>query len=297
MDCRIKSGYHDSPLSSPSIKLRPREETMATTDKVFGGSIPEIYDRHLVPLLFEPYALDLAGRVARSGATSILEIASGTGAVTRALAAALPKQARIVATDLNQPMLDRARTRQPDEHRIEWKQADALALPFADEAFDAVVCQFGAMFFPDKVQGYKEAHRVLKSGGHFFFNVWDKISTNEFADAVTEAVASMFPNDPPRFLARTPHRYNDADQIRRELSAAGFAKVAIEPLDRRSKAASPREAAFAYCEGTPLRNEIEARDAARLEDATNHAATAIARRFGNGAVDGAIRALIITATR
>jgi ubiquinone/menaquinone biosynthesis C-methylase UbiE len=270
---------------------------MATTDKDFAGSIPEIYDRYLVPLLFEPYALDLAGRVAKSGATDILEIASGTGAVTRALAAALPKQARIVATDLNQPMLDRAKSRQTDEHRIEWKQADALALPFADGNFDAVVCQFGAMFFPDKVRAYKEARRVLKAGGYFFFNVWDKISTNEFADVVTEALASIFPNDAPRFLARTPHGYHDVDQIRREMGAAGFADVTIEPLDRHSTAASPREPAFAYCQGTPLRNEIEARDATRLEQATSHAQAEIARRFGNGAVDGAIRAFVIVASR
>jgi ubiquinone/menaquinone biosynthesis C-methylase UbiE len=270
---------------------------MATTDRVFAGSIPELYDRCLVPLIFEPYALDLASRVAKSGAASILETAAGTGVVTRALAAALSNEARIVATDLNQPMLDRAKSRQPHDPRIEWKQADALALPFADQSFDAVVCQFGAMFFPEKVQGYKEARRVLKPRGYFVFNVWDQISTNEFADTVTETLASMFPNDPPRFLARTPHGYHDPDQLRRDVSAAGFANVTVEPVDARSKAATAREPAIAYCQGTPLRNEIERRDPARLEEATNHAAAAIARRFGNGAVDGAIRALVITAAR
>ena len=270
---------------------------MATSDTVFAGSIPEFYDRYLVPLLFEPYALELAERVAKAGATSVLEIAAGTGAVTRALAAVLPRGARIVATDLNQPMLDRAKSRQPGGGQIEWKQADALALPFADRTFDAVVCQFGAMFFPDKVQAYREARRVLKPGGYFVFNVWDKISANEFADVVTEAVASLFPDDPPRFLARTPHGHHDPDQIRRDMGAAGFANVAIEPVDRRSKAASPREPAIAYCQGTVLRNEIEARDAARLDEATSHAAAAIARRFGDGAVDGAMRAFIITAAR
>lgn len=270
---------------------------MATSDKVFAGSIPETYDRYLVPLIFEPYALELAERVAKAGATNVLETAAGTGVVTRALAGALPRQARIVATDLNQPMLDRANSRMPDEHRIEWKQADALALQFLDQTFDAVVCQFGAMFFPDKVQAYSEARRVLKPGGYFVFNVWDRISTNEFADVVTEALASLFPDDPPRFLARTPHGHHDSDQIRRDMGAAGFANVAIEPVDRRSKAASPREPAIGFCQGTPLRNEIEARDAARLEEATSHAAAAIARRFGNGAVDGAMRAFVITAAR
>ena len=137
---------------------------MVTTDKVFAGSIPELYDRYLVPLIFDPYALDLAKRIAKTEPHDVLETAAGTGVLTRAIAARLPAQARIVATDLNQPMLNHAKARQSHDDRIEWKQADALALPFEDQSFDAVACQFGAMFFPDKVQGYKEARRVLKPG-------------------------------------------------------------------------------------------------------------------------------------
>jgi SAM-dependent methyltransferase len=194
-------------------------------------------------------------------------------------------------------MLDYARTRLSDDNRITWKQADALALPFGDQTFDAVACQFGAMFFPDRVAGYKEARRVLKTGGHFIFNVWDRISENDFADVVTEALAEMFPNDPPRFMARTPHGYHDVDQIRADLKAAGFTNVSVDPVDARSKAASARDVALAYCQGTPLRNEIEARDASRIEEATTKAAEALAHRFGNGAVDGRIRAFVITAPR
>ncbi len=138
------------------------------------------------------------------------------------------------------------------------------------------------MFFPDKVAAYKETRRVLRSGGHFIFNVWDQISENEFADVVTQALAAIFPDDPPRFMARTPHGYHDVEQIRRELSAAGFSDIAIDAVDEKSKAPSSREAAVAYCHGTPLRNEIEARDASRLEHATAQAAAALARRFGNG---------------
>lgn len=269
---------------------------MSASDKVFAGSIPELYDRFLVPLIFEPYALDLAARLAKAAPRSVLEIAAGTGVLTRAMAPHLAADARLTVTDLNQPMLDHAKARQPDE-RIEWKQADALALPFEDGSFDAVACQFGVMFFPDKVQGYKEARRVLKPGGHYVFNVWDRISDNEFADTVTEALAMLFPSDPPRFLARTPHGYHDEGQIRAQLNAAGFTNVSIEAVDHRSKAPSPRDPAIAYCQGTPLRNEIEARGASRLEEATNDAAEAVARKFGSGAVDGRIRALVITATR
>jgi ubiquinone/menaquinone biosynthesis C-methylase UbiE len=268
---------------------------MVATDKLFGGSIAEIYDRFLVPLIFESYALDLAERLARIEPHNVLETAAGTGVLTRAIASQLPAHARIAATDLNQPMLDRAAARQSHDRRIAWRQADALALPFGDQEFDAVACQFGVMFFPDKVQGYREARRVLKRGGHFFFNVWDRISENEFADVVTEALAAFFRQDPPRFLARTPHGYHDVERIRAELTAAGFAKVSVDTVDGESKAASPRDPAIAYCQGTPLRNEIEARDASRLEDATTLAADALARRFGSGPIEGGIRALVITA--
>ena len=268
---------------------------MAATDKLFAGSIPEIYDRLLVPLIFESYARDLAGRVAVVEPQDVLETAAGTGVLTRAIAARLPAQARIMATDLNQPMLDRASERQSHDGRIKWRQADALALPFEDQTFDVVACQFGAMFFPDKVQGYREARRVLKRGGHFFFNVWDRISENEFADVVTEALATLFPQDPPRFMARIPHGYYDVEMIRKELTAAGFMDISVETVDDTSSASSPRDPAIAYCQGTPLRNEIETRDASRLEDATKEAAQALASRFGSGPIEGRIRAHVIDA--
>jgi ubiquinone/menaquinone biosynthesis C-methylase UbiE len=269
---------------------------MAETDKLFAGSIPEIYDRLLVPLIFEAYAADLVRRIVATHPNHVLETAAGTGVLTRAIISRVSDSARIVATDLNQPMLDHAAARLTDD-RIEWRQADALALPFGDQSFDAVACQFGVMFFPDKVQGYKEARRVLKPGGQFFFNAWDKISENEFADVVTDALATVFPHDPPRFMARVPHGYHDVERIRADVSAAGFTDISVEAVDGRSKAASPRDPAVAYCQGTPLRNEIEARDASRLDDATNRAAEALARRFGNGPVEGRIRALVVAAVR
>jgi ubiquinone/menaquinone biosynthesis C-methylase UbiE len=270
---------------------------MAATDKTFAGSIPEIYDRFMVPLIFEPYARDLAGRLAKVEPRDVLETAAGTGVLTRAIAAELPHQARITATDLNQPMLDHAAAREQSAGRITWQQADSLALPFEDQSFDAVACQFGAMFFPDKVLGYRQARRVLKPGGHFFFNVWDRIAENEFADVATETLATIFPQDPPRFLARTPHGYHDVTKLREELTIAGFTSVLIETRGDISRARSPREPAIAYCQGTPLRNEIEARDPSGLEAATQACAEALARRFGNGAVAGRISAHVITAVR
>lgn len=268
---------------------------MLETDKVFAGSIPENYDRYMVPLIFEPFAADLARRAASLSPNAVLEIAAGTGVVTRALAPKLPPGASYVVTDLNQPMLDYAASRQAPDSRIEWRQADAMALPFEDAAFDLVCCQFGAMFFPNRSSAYREAKRVLKPGGHFLFNVWDRIEENVFADDVTNALARIFPNDPPRFLARTPHGYHDTALIRSDLEDAGFSHAMIETKAEQSRASSPRIPAVAYCQGTVLRSEIEARDAGKLQAATDYAASAIAARHGSGQVAAKIQAHVIVA--
>ncbi|MGV1792052.1 class I SAM-dependent methyltransferase [Rhizobium sp. A37_96] len=269
---------------------------MLETDRVFAGSIPENYDRYMVPLIFEPFAADLVRRAALLAPGAVLEIAAGTGAVTRVLAPRLAANASYVVTDLNQPMLDYAAARQAPDNRITWRQADALALPFENAAFDLVCCQFGAMFFPDRLSAYREARRVLRPGGWFLFNVWDRIEENIFADDVTNALARIFPDDPPRFLARTPHGYHDKELIRIELESAGFSDVVIETKAERSRASSPRLPAIAYCQGTLLRNEIEAREAGRLEAATDYAASAIADRHGSGEVSAKIQAHVILAT-
>ena len=262
-------------------------------DKRFSGSIPQLYETYLVPLIFEPYAADLATRLASRPVTRVLEIAAGTGVVTRHLASVLPASVSIVATDLNQPMLDLASkigTCRP----VEWRQADAMQLPFPDGTFDAVVCQFGVMFFPDKSRSFSEARRVLRSRGVFTFNVWDRLEENEFAEGVTTGLERLFPTDPPRFLARLPHGYYHHPTIARDLANGGFtASPHISTVAARSRADSSRVPALAYCQGTPLRNEIEARDSSRLGEATEAAADAIAQRFGRGPVDGKIQAHIV----
>ncbi len=269
---------------------------MSGNDKVFAGSIPKFYDTLMVPLIFAAYAADMAALVAASSPGAVLETAAGSGVVTRALAPKLGADARYVVTDLNQPMLDYAASRQAYDRRIEWRRADALDLPFDDASFDVVCCQFGAMFFPDRIAGYAEARRVLRPGGRFIFNVWDRIEENAFADDVTNAVAAVFPHDPPRFLARTPHGYHDVAVIRADLTRAGFADIKNETRAEVSRAPSARDAATAYCQGTPLRSEIEARDASLLELATDRATEAIASRHGHGPVAGKIQAHVIVAT-
>src|SRR5882724_13528873 len=208
-------------------------------DGAFSGSIPKLYETYLVPLIFEAYAADLVRRLASRSPTRVLEVAAGTGVVTRVLASVLPEHVSIVATDLNQAMLDHASslgTKRP----VEWRQADSMRLPFQDETFDAVVCQFGVMFFPDKAKAFSEARRVLRSGGVFMFSVWDRINENEFADTVTTALESLFPEDPPRFLARIPYGYHDRVTIERDLANGGFiASPHFATVAVRSVAQSP----------------------------------------------------------
>ena len=269
---------------------------MKESDKTFAGSVPELYERYLGSWMFEPYAADLARRAAALETEYLLEIAAGTGIATRALARALPAHVSILATDLNQGMLDVA-ARIGAAPNVEWRQADALSLPFADRTFDTAVCQFGAMFFPDKLAAYRETMRVLKPGGRFLFSVWDRIEENEFVRSVSDAVAACFPQDPPQFMPRIPFGYYDVSAIRAALLKAGFRECAAETVSIRAEVPSARIAALGLCQGTPLRLEIEARGATALETATTVATAALEQQFGTGPIAGGMQAHIFAVTR
>ncbi|MBW8815518.1 MAG: methyltransferase domain-containing protein [Caulobacterales bacterium] len=262
-----------------------------TPPVAFAGSIPEVYERCLGPMLFEPFAQDLAGRFAGFEGR-LLETAAGTGRLTRALAQALEPQARITATDLSEPMLAEAAARLPDP-RVAWQAADAQALPFEDESFAAVVCQFGVMFFPDKAAAYAEARRVLKPGGRFVFSVWSDLAANDFTHAVTEVLAEAFPADPPDFLTRVVNGYHDEAVIGEALIAAGFSEAGFEIVTLPTPVASAQAAAFGLTHGSPLRPDLEARG--RLAEVEAAVAARIRARFGDPPA-GRGRALLTTAT-
>ena len=270
--------------------------TTPAAGAVFVGAIPELYDTLMVPLLFAPYADDLARRVAAFSPARVLETAAGSGAVTRALARALPEGCEIVATDLSPPMLARAQA-VGTARAVTWQPADAQALPFPDASFDIVACQFGAMFFPDKPRAFSEARRVLRPGGHFVFSVWDRIETNEFTAAVADALAALHPAAPPRFMQLTPHGYFERAAVEADLAAAGFGAPGWDTLDARSHAASARVPAMALCQGTPLRGDIEALPGMTLASATEACAAALAARFGDGPVSARLCAHVVTASK
>jgi SAM-dependent methyltransferase len=225
----------------------------------FSGPLPAFYDRHLGPVLFEPYAADLVSRLPRGDGLRVLEIACGTGILTRRLREALPDSASVVATDLNEPMVAYARDAVPAPG-IVWQQADAQALAFPDGSFDVAICQFGFMFLPDTVQGFREARRVLRADGVLLANVWQSLEANPEAGAIHATLAKLFPADPPRFL-ETPYGYHDAARIRADMAEAGWNDVLIEDVRLEGLGPSAADFAAGFTRGSPLAHELAERDA------------------------------------
>lgn len=265
---------------------------MDAHDATFSGSIPVLYDRLLVPMIFADAAERLATAVCVLDPDEVLEIAAGTGAVTRAVLDACPRS-HLVATDLNRAMLAHAQSRTPPSSRLDWKVADGTDLPFPDASFDVVLCQFGVMFFPDRVQGYREARRVLRSGGTYFFSVWDRIENNQIAWLIMTALNEAA-SEPMLFMQRTPHGCFDLDQIRQDLEQAGMSVAAIETVDGTSRTTA-HDAAVAFCQGTPLSGEIDRHPTWTPDRAVEVAEAALRRELGDGPISGPIRSFRITA--
>lgn len=266
---------------------------MQQSDKVFAGAIPDIYETLLVPMIFAPYAADMAARIAALQPRRVLELAAGTGVLTRELARRMPPDAVIVATDLNPPMLARAQA-VGTERPVVWREADAMALPFDDATFDLVACQFGVMFFPDKGKAFAEARRVLVPGGTLIFNVWDQIEFNAFAREINAALATLFPEAPPQFMVRTPHGYHSQATIEQDLRQGGFsAPPVFETVTATSHAGFARIPAVAFCQGTPLRADLEGRGPDALSRATDHCEQAFIQAYGTGPMAGPIQAHVV----
>lgn len=266
---------------------------MPSSDAAFAGSIPVLYERYLTPLLFQPYAVDIAKRIAPLAPRRLLETAAGTGVVTRELERELGEGTAITATDLNQGMIDVATTTRRSGH-ASWVQCDAMALPFDENSFDVVVCQFGVMFFPEKTLAYREAARVLADEGVFIFTVWDSLASNDVTRIIAEALTARYPDDPPSFIERVPFGYFDVDLIRSELMESGFSEVTAETVTLPSRADAARDAAIGVCQGSPVRAEIESREPDGLQAATEDAARALAAEFGSGRLESTMQAITVT---
>jgi ubiquinone/menaquinone biosynthesis C-methylase UbiE len=268
-------------------------EIPPTSEAAFVGSIPEHYHRGLGPTLFEPYARETAARVAAVSPRRVLETACGTGIVTRRLREALPADAQLVATDLNEPMVAVARSTVGRAARVDWDCADMTRLPFSGGEFDAVVCQFGLMFVPDKPAALREARRVLAPGGRLFLATWQSLAKNTVARLAHEAVGWFFPDDPPQFY-NTPFGFGEPEQIVPLLVEAGFEDVRAEAVEKQTVFESARELAIGFIDGYPITDLIKAHDPSLLPRVIDRLAGSLADHFGEGAVETRIWALLTT---
>jgi SAM-dependent methyltransferase len=255
--------------------------------------MPEFYDRYMGPIQFKPYAEETAKRISALNPSDVLETACGTGQLTYELRARLGPSARLTATDLSQDMLDFAIAKEPGADII-WKPADAQALPFSDHAFDLVVSQFGVMFYPDRGRGFLEAKRVLRPGGAFIFTVWDTLEQNELPRRTVDALAQLFPSDPPTYNRRVPYGYNNRAAITADLNRAGFLDIQIEPVTKTLSVPSARDYAIGSCQGATNRIEIEKRDPSALQLATEAVARALEGKFGSNSFTVTSQALFVS---
>jgi ubiquinone/menaquinone biosynthesis C-methylase UbiE len=262
-------------------------------DISFDGEIPKNYDRYLGPILFSPYADDLADRLP-AGLEDVLELACGTGILTRSLLNRLQPAARLIATDLSPQMLGYAEGRDGSSDRVQWRQADATALPFPDAAFDAAVCQFGVMFFPDKVAAMKGVRRVLRPGGSFLFNVWGRLEDNDLARVADRSLRELFSDDPPGFLS-VPHGYYERGVIRSVLEEAGFQDVSIVEVARRIEGAPARDFAAGVINGSPIRSWLQERGETDFEGLIDKLAARIGQECGDPTRYARMSAIIVTA--
>ena len=267
---------------------------MPDSNAAFVGEIPQNYDRYLGPALFQPYAADLVARL--DSPENVLELACGTGIVTRQLRDRLIPGAKIVATDLNESMLSYAKQKFETSETIDWKQADATDLPFADQTFDAVLCQFGMMFFPDKEQAAREVFRVLKPGGVFLFNVWDAIEENDLPHIAHTIISKFFNDNPPNFY-ELPFSFHDADKIELLLAQAGFRHIECSIVSMTAEAVSAREVTRGLVHGSPVIGAIRERDESQIPAIENAIASQVAAQCGEAPVHARMRAVVCSAVR
>ena len=266
---------------------------MADQNVQFTGSVPAAYDRYLGPMLFEPYAADLVGRLKLPPAANVLEVAAGSGILTARLRGALPATATLTATDLNQPMLAFARAKMPDA-AITWEPADAQQLPFPDGAFDLVACQFGFMFVPDKLRAYREARRVLRAGGELAFSVWCSLADNPVGRIARDTIAGFFASDPPTFYD-VPFGFHDESVIVGVLHTAGFEVTSQDRITLEARSPSALDAARGLVTGNPVVLAIEERATAPVDEIVRTVAARLGAEGGAAPLRLPMTALIFRA--
>lgn len=271
------------------------DEAEAARDAAYVGAIPAHYHHGIGPFLFEPYALHTAERIRQLGPRRVLETACGTGIVTRRLREALPSGALLIASDLNEPMIAVAKQTLPASANVEWVKADMTRLGFVDGQFDALVCQFGLMFVPDKLAALREARRVLARQGTLLLTTWASLAHNPVVELAQDTLGKLIPLAPPRYYERAPFGYGDRDTLVSWLQQAGFRDVGAELVEKQGFSPSPRDVAVGLIEGYPIADELRARSPELLPEAVDAVERAIRTAYGEP-VRARITALVAEAT-
>ena len=257
--------------------------------------IAEKYDRYLAPFLFEPFAQDLSSRITSANYRDVLELACGTGRVTRHLRKVLPEQTKLVATDLHPDMI-RIASEQLLNENINWQTADAQQLSFPDESFDLVVCQFGLMFMQDRMKALSEVHRVLRPGGKFIFNTWDKIENNGAIYLGNQIICSYFPENTPSSY-RVPFSMHQPDLLETNLVAAGFKNIKVSGVEKEGLSPSAKDAAIGIVEGNRIYYHIMKKDPNLVEVIRNAVEQKIAEAYGDHPLKTSLKAWVFEAQK
>jgi ubiquinone/menaquinone biosynthesis C-methylase UbiE len=265
------------------------------SESAFSNALADNYDQYLGPLLFEPYAEDLANRIHSKGYKKVLELACGTGRLTRHLIGVLPPEAKLIATDRNAEMIKLA-SKLVAEEKIEWQIADAQQLAFPDGTFDLVVCQFGFMFMPDKMNAFSEVHRVLKNGGCLLFNTWDKIENNGAIYLGNQIICSYFPENPPSYY-RVPFSLSQPDMLDTSLKATGFKTIQVTSVEKEGMSPSAKDAAIGIVQGNPIQAKIIEKDPALVNVILGAVEQKLAEVYGNRPMRSPLKAWVVEAFR
>jgi SAM-dependent methyltransferase len=271
-------------------------EVQQTAPVAFSGSIPANYETYLGPLFFEPFAKAMIDHIRPMHLEAVLEVACGTGRVTKYLPNTLHPSAQMVITDINPAMVEYAKKVCGTNPRFQWDIVDAVKLPYKAAQFDGILSAFGVMFYSDRRKAYEEAMRVLKPGGVFVFTAWDKMENNPSAHMTTKTLQHFFPENTPAFY-HVPFSYWHEPTIHADLTAAGFTSVQMELLNLTGHADSPQSAARGLLEGTPVYTEIIARDESVLAPLNKHLAALLEKRFGSRDLKVPLQARLVTAIK
>ncbi len=262
----------------------------------FAGSVPTNYDQYLGPVLFEPYAVDLVKRIDTTSYHNVLELACGTGRVTKHLASMLPVDGSLIASDLNSDMLNVARNILPGE-RIKWMEIDAQDLPFGDEGFDHVICQFGVMFFPDKMKAFTESYRVLQPDGRLLFNVWDSLEFNPRSAIIKQVMEEIMGSEAPDFLSKGPYSYYNKNEITTSLRNAGFKNIQLEAVQKTAYYAFADDLIKGFVDGSPLNSYLVQQSPSLQKEIKDKLKQAIVSQFGETQIISPMQAIVCSASK